>query len=204
VAEYLKKQRSKLNGESGQRISEAIVVIDVCKHSELIERLGEQGWISIANVLNSIVKGASTPYRCQHLSSTGDGYLATFPSSQEALSAVFSILSGTKSYNEMAEERKKIFLRFSVNYGEIIVGPSGERLGERVNETFRIDALRQSDMSKSGSGAQEFPQKDYVLTTERVYNELKDSKEMNFKLLGIFELRGLTGLHRIYEVTTTK
>lgn len=69
-----------------------------------------------------------------------------------------------------------------------------------------------SDMFDSGSGnggnggngGQKFPQKDYVLTTERVYNELKDSKEVDFKLLGIFELRGLTGLHRIYEVTPTK
>jgi class 3 adenylate cyclase/AAA+ ATPase superfamily predicted ATPase len=200
VTGYAKKQQSKPVVESGQRICEAIVVMDVCKHSSIIGRIGEQGWVAIASVLDSIVKEVATHHRCQHLVSRGDGYLATFPTLQDAMSATFSILSKMKDYNEGVEERRKIFLRFSVNYGETIVGPSGERLGERVNETFRLDALRESDMPESEKGVQEFPQREYILATERVYNELSSSKEVDFKLLGIVELRGLPGLHRIYEV----
>jgi class 3 adenylate cyclase len=199
VSEYAKKQGAK-SVEVGQHVSEAIVVMDVCKHSSIIARLGEGGWVAIVSVFDSIVKEAATHHRCQHLASRGDGYLVTFPTLQDAVSAVFSILSKTKDYNAGVEECRRIFLRFSVNCGEVIVGPSGERHGERMNETFRVDALRGSDVQEWGRGVQEFPQRDYILATERVYNELRDFKGLDFKLLGVFELRGLPGLHRIYEV----
>ncbi len=190
VAEYAKQQGAKPVVESGQHLSEAIVVMDVCKHSSIIERLGGGGWVAIVSVFDSIVKEAAGHHQCQHLASRGDGYLATFPTSQDAVSAVFSILSKTKAYNEGVEESRQIFLRFSVNHGETIVGPSGERHGERVNETFRLDALRGSDVQEWGKGTEEFPRSDYILATERVYNELRDSKGLDFKLLGVFEFRG--------------
>jgi class 3 adenylate cyclase len=116
------------------------------------------------------------------------------------VSSALSILARIEDYSKTVEENRKVFLRFVVNYGETIIGPSGDRIGERVNETFRMEELRGANMSDWGKGDREFPERGYILASERVYNELRDSKELSFRLLGVFELGGLPGLHRVYEV----
>lgn len=188
--------------ESISRRLEATMVVDICEHTSTMVKVGESVLGAMLRTFSSIVQEESK--KCKFLKNTGDGYLITFPTASDAVSSAFSILAEMKKYNEAAEENRKMSLRFAVNYGEVVTEPSGERIGERVIETFRMADLRQEDSLDYGKDNQEFPEKDYILASERVYNILSDSKDMSFSPLGFFNLRGLPGLHKIYEVTFSK
>jgi class 3 adenylate cyclase/AAA+ ATPase superfamily predicted ATPase len=186
---------------SARRVNEAIMVVDICGHSSAIQKLGGDGIAEIIGELDTIVRDTSGKYNCQYIAGRGDGYLVTFPSADNAVSVAFAILEKMKERNQKIDEAKKIHIRFAINYGETIVSPSGERIGERVNETFRMESLRVEDQSNWDKGNEKMPERDYILASERVYDELRNSEKMNFRLMGIFELRGLPGLHRVYELT---
>ncbi|MEK7400042.1 MAG: adenylate/guanylate cyclase domain-containing protein, partial [Candidatus Poribacteria bacterium] len=189
--------------KSARRLNEAIMVVDICGHSDVIRKLGGDGIAEIIGELDTIVRNISSKCNCQYIAGRGDGYLVTFPSADNAVSVAFAILEKMKERNQKIDEAKKIHLRFAINYGETIVSASGERIGERVNETFRMESLRVEDQSNWNKGDGELPARDYILASERVYDELK-SEKMSFRLMGIFELSGLPGLHRVYELTLQK
>jgi len=173
------------------------MVLDVCKHSSFMQKMGESRMMTMLNQLKSVVYEASANFGCQYISNRGDGYLMTYCNINDTMSAAVSMLKMIKEHNEKIKDDNKIHIRIALNFGETIIGPSGERLGERINETFRIAELRDP---ASSDGSDVFPQEDYILASERIYNILKNTPEINFKLIGIFPLRGLPDLHKIYEV----
>lgn len=107
-----------------------------------------------------------------------------------------------KERNSKVAEKEQIALRYATHFGETLMGEDGEPYGDAVNMAFRLESLRGEQMieTQGGISKSEFPQKDYVLTTEVVYNDIRNRPGVDCRLLGLFELPGFVGLHRIYEI----
>jgi hypothetical protein len=56
---------------------------------------------------------------------------------------------------------------------------------------------------EGGIKKDEMPGANRILITENVVEEAKQTEGLDAKLLGLFELKGITGLHRIYELIET-
>ena len=48
----------------------------------------------------------------------------------------------------------------------------------------------------------EVPDRDRILITEAVAQQILSDSQFNVRYLGLFELRNITGMHKIYECVT--
>ena len=76
-----------------------------------------------------------------------------------------------------------------------------DRLGAAVNMAFRIEGVKQDGMTPApgGMAPDELPEINRILVTESVSKELAGVPEVALRLAGFFELKGFTGLHRVYQ-----
>ena len=96
-----------------------------------------------------------------------------------------------------------IELRFAINFGETRVDANEDRLGVATNMTFRVEGVKSKDLIEVDGGIkkEQMPDVNRILITENVVGEAAKIQGVETKLLGIFELKGISGLHRIYELS---
>ncbi|MDQ1318737.1 MAG: lyase domain protein repeat-containing protein, partial [Candidatus Poribacteria bacterium] len=116
----------------------------------------------------------------------------------DAVNASLEIQRRVSEHNQVAEESHRIPIRFSIHFGETLVDEEERRHGPAVNMAFKVESLSVDRLSES-SGYQ-IPKENYMLVTEHVASELKSISGIQYRELGVFELDGFTGLHRIYEI----
>jgi class 3 adenylate cyclase len=111
-------------------------------------------------------------------------------------------LAAVAAYNATAEEMGRINLRFAINLGEAKVDETGDRLGVAVSMTFRVEGVKPDGLipSEGGMTKEAMPQNNRILVTENVAKEIPSINGATITLVGLFELKGITGLHRIYAV----
>ncbi|MFH1136081.1 MAG: hypothetical protein V1816_08330 [Pseudomonadota bacterium] len=109
-------------------------------------------------------------------------------------------------YNRTVEGNYRINVRFAVNFGETRVDETGDRHGAAVNMAFRVESLRAEDLVSLGNGAdkEKFPHENRILVTENVAIEPFGIDKIETRLVGLFELKGITGLHKIFQITPVK
>jgi class 3 adenylate cyclase len=180
-------------GEVVDYAPEAIVVIDICGSTEICDRYGAHLLRSLYKQLEGIAFEAARQFNDRYRRSTGDGVLLTFSSVRDAINASLEIQRRVQAYNTVTDKTHRIPIRFSVHFGETLTDERGNRFGDAVNMAFRVASLR---------GEEDFPTEDYILITERVYHELESLPLPSTRCieLGVFEIRGFTGLHRIYRL----
>ncbi len=191
--EILGEAESEGEGEAVGYAPEAIVVIDICGSTEICDRYGAHLLRSLYGHLEGITFDVASQFNDRYRRSTGDGLLLTFSSVREAVNAALEIQRRVRAYNAAADRTHRIPIRFSIHFGETLTDEMGHRFGNAVNMAFRVASLREGE---------DFPREDYILITERVYHELESLPLPDIQCveLGVFEIRGFTGLHRIYRL----
>ncbi len=187
----------------GETITEAIVVIDLCNSTDIISRYGNSFAMNMLNKLSSIVTPYAKKECCQFNKGTGDGYLLTFPSAINAIRFSFGVLAHLDKDNKKNDTNKKINLRFAINLGETKVDEKGDRIGVAVNMAFRIEGLKPQDaMVVEGSiPLEKVPLENRIFVTENIQKEIDNIEKIQCSLVGLYELKGITGLHRIFHLT---
>ena len=134
--------------------------------------------------------------------STGDGFMVTLDNVSAAASLAVKTMQKVAERNATVADNKKLNIRFAINVGETRVDPTGDRLGNAVNMAFRVEGVKTESMITAPDGVkpEEMPLRNRVLITEAAYNTPKGDSSCNIRFIGFFELKGLTGLHRIYEL----
>ncbi len=193
------KQRS-----GGTEIPEAILVVDICESSRIMSVYGDEATYHIKNALEGIMFPVFRDCESTFIKSTGDGFLVTFPHSRQAVDAAVRILDGAKKYNEDFGEGPEIHLRFGIHFGSVRVRPDKDRHGTNVNVPFRVEGLKAKDLIEVEGGMlrEDFPLRDRILTTEAVSHEISGDGRFKIRYIGLFELRNITGIHKIYQVVT--
>ncbi|MGK7345113.1 MAG: HEAT repeat domain-containing protein [Candidatus Nitrospinota bacterium M3_3B_026] len=183
--------------------TEAILVIDVCRSTDVADAYGDHLAFQIMDELNNIAVPAARDEGARFTKSTGDGFLMTFDSVENAVRVALRLLREVAFRNaQVADRKKKVDLRFAVNVGETRAGPGGDRIGVAVNMGFRVEGVTKESMIQAHPGAEpeKMLDKNRVLLTEPAYNEIREDPDYTAVFLGFFELKGITGLHRLYQL----
>ncbi len=187
----------------GMTVTEAIVVIDLCNSTDIISRYGNSFAMKLMQKLTAIVEKIGRREQCQFTKGTGDGFLLTFPKAENAVRFSMDVLIDVKKANEKVDDNQKINLRFAINIGESKVDAKGDRIGVAVNMAFRVEGLK-PDALIAAEGSMlpdEIPLENRIFVTENLEKEITGIEWIHSRFVGLSELKGITGLHRIFHLT---
>lgn len=190
----------------GSTVTEAIVVIDLCNSTDITSRYGDNFAMKLMQRLTAVVNPIAKREKCQFIKGTGDGFLMTFPSALHSIQFSLDVLANIQNINAKSEENQRINLRFAINFGEAKVDDKGDRLGAAVSMTFRIEGLKpEAAIQAEGCmPCDEIPLDNRIFITENLEKETTKISGITTRFVGLFELKGITGLHRVYHLTSDK
>jgi HEAT repeat protein len=191
------------NSTPGSTVTEAILVLDLCNSTDITNRYGDTFSLNLLQTLTNLVAPIANKEQCRFSKGTGDGFLMTFPLAENAVRFAQESFVAVAKHNAQADEKSQINIRFSVHQGEAKVDAQGDRLGLAVSMTFRVEGVKPESIIpiEGGMTPEELPMDNRIVITESVMKELQDMPGINARLVGLFELKGITGLHRIYLLT---
>lgn len=183
-------------------VNEAIFVVDLCESTKLAVTRGDVFAMRIKNKMKTCVREVSENFGATFFENTGDGYLIMFPTGIHAVKASVKILQNADDYNKDAQEDERIELRIGVNYGELVLDENGGRHGSAINKVFRIEGLKKEQQISLGEGLkpEDFIDKNRIFVSEEISEEIRNIKQIQVQPVGVFELKGFTGFHRIYYI----
>ena len=195
---------SRVKAEEGAILTEAITVLDLCNSTDIASRYGDNFALNIMKILSDIVTQIAKRERFKFMKNTGDGFLITFSKTDNSVRFALDVLKAVDRHNEKADENRRINLRFGINLGETRVDQKGDRLGAAVNMTFRVEGVKPEALIpiEGGMEKEEVPLDNRVFMTENAYKEIGDLEGVKTRLVGLFELKGITGLHKIFQLTS--
>ena len=188
----------------GAILTEAIVVLDLCNSTAIAAKYGDNFALNLMKNLDRAVTQIARKERYQFIKNTGDGFLLTFSKTVNAVQFALRTMNNINKYNAKADNTKRINLRFGINLGETRVKEKGDRLGIAINMAFRIEGVKPEGLIsiENGMSPEEMPLDNRILISENVDNEIQNMAGVKTKLGGFFELKGITGLHKVYELTS--
>ena len=188
---------------AGTSVTEAILVLDLCNSTDIANRYGDTFSLNLIKHLTDMVSPIARQEHCRFSKGTGDGFLMTFPDAANAVRFAQNTLLTVARHNEKADDRERINLRFAIHFGEAKVDDQGDRIGVAVSMTFRIEGVKAAGLIplEGGMNPEEVPSDNRILVSENVVKEMQQMQGPQIKLVGLFELKGITGLHRVYSLT---
>lgn len=183
-----------------QYTPEAIVVIDICGSTHISNLYGAHRLRALYEELEGISFEVANRFRDRYRRSTGDGLLFTFNTVLGAVNTSLEIQRRVQEHNASSEPSHRIPIRFSVHFGETLTDDQGRRYGDAVNMAFKVESLGVERLSEATD--RPIPSENYILVTEQVARALASVPGIRCRELGTFELEGLAGLHRVYQLET--
>jgi class 3 adenylate cyclase len=162
-----------------------VLFTDVVENTALLRRIGDEAWRAVMRHHEEIVRAALKEHGGTEISTSGDGFFASFGSSVRALQCAVGMQREFARRNETAEHR--VDVRIGLNAGEPIE-EGKEVLGTAVTMAARI-------MSQAGAGE--------ILVSD-VVRQLVAGKVFLFADRGEFVAKGFEEPVRVYEVRWQK
>src|SRR3954452_12972715 len=129
--------------EQGVRVERrlsAILAADVAGYSRLMHNDEEATHAKLTALLAGGVEPAIAEHGGRIVKSTGDGFLAEFPSAVEAVRAAMQFQSRIKELTTDDAEDRRILFRVGLNIGDIIV-EAQDIFGDGVNIAARLESI---------------------------------------------------------------
>ncbi len=179
---------------------EAIMVLDIC-NSTSQSLNNEQIAFHLKQRLYSISKPIIFSQSVIFLKNTGDGFLATFPKTTNAVNAAIKILKTLELRNNKSNN-PPINIRIGLHTGKTyVIDPATEDIhGIDINITFRIEGLKKSALKSSKI---HFDDTNRILSSESFYTDYKKRtrrKKEIFEYCGLVKLKGIKEKKKIYKI----
>src|SRR6476646_9638569 len=123
-----------------ERRLSAILAADVAGYSRLMHSDEEATHAQLTALLTDAVEPAIAEHGGRIVKSTGDGFLAEFPSAVEAVRAAMQFQNRIKELTIGEAEDRRIAFRVGVNIGDVIVEPH-DIFGDGVNIAARLESI---------------------------------------------------------------
>lgn len=184
---------------------EAVAIIDLVNSTVLLTRFGDSFLLMLRQRLNQQVQPIAARNVATYTENTGDGFLLFFPTMEKSVAAMQEIFEKLPLLNENLPEGAEVALRGSLNFGEVLVDLDSRRTGSAVYKTFRLESLSGENLIPAEGGVEpgEFPPKNYVLISEEALTPLAKVPGLTNQFLGLCELKGFPGYHRVYQLKWT-
>jgi class 3 adenylate cyclase len=169
---------ARAEGMAANRMVATLLFTDIVDSTATARQLGDARWRDLLARHNRLARTQLERYRGREMTTTGDGLLAIFESSERAVHAALGIASGMPSIG--------LRVRCGVHTGEVEL-ESGNVRGVSVHVAARV-------MSLAGPGE--------VLVSWTTRDLLAGSN-LSFEDRGTHELKGLSEPRAIYAVTAS-
>ncbi len=166
----------------------AILCADVAGYSRLMG-VDEDGTLSaLARLMDERVAPVVAGHRGRIFKTTGDGFLAEFPSPVEAVRAALEIVGGEAPARAASPEAPPLRLKIGLTLGDVVVRGS-DLFGDAVNVAARLQAIAEPDS---------------VLASAAVHEQVGDRVAARWTDLGDKSLKNIARPVRVYRVTAAE
>ena len=172
---------------SATRRLAAILAADVAGYSRLIGR-DEQGTLEqLRAIRNELIDPTIAAHNGRIVKRTGDGFLAEFASSVDALSCAEEIQAQMADRNLASALESRIDFRIGIHQGDIVVEEDGDIFGDGVNIAARLEGL-----AEPGG----------ICVSARVQEDAAGKLDLVFRDLGEQQLKNIARTVRAYAIDT--
>jgi TolB-like protein/class 3 adenylate cyclase/Tfp pilus assembly protein PilF len=165
----------------GRRLA-AIVAADVAGYSRLMHDNEEATHARFTALLKDAIEPAIAEHGGRIVKSTGDGFLAEFPSAVEAVRAAVQFQTRIKEFTIADVEDRRIAFRVGINIGDVIVEPH-DIFGDGVNIAARLESI-----SEPGG----------ICISSSAYDQVRGKVGVEFADLGEQNLKNIACPVRVY------
>ena len=188
---------------------EAIVFIDICKSTNLIDNYGELHYFQkVQAAVDKPLSELKTRHACQFEKSTGDGYMLTFNDCANAVNLAVLLMQAVELHNAALEDQaQRIDLRIGIDCGQVIVKElDNDRIGDAANVAKRIEGLMRDAFVEFTEGSKAaFREKNRIFCSAKVITMLGEAPHIKHAEVGWSELKGKVGMrYQILEVLWDK
>ena len=178
---------------------ESILVLDLCDSTKLAFKDDKMAF-HLKKRLSAIARPILFKQDLLYFKSTGDGFLATFPTALNALDAAQKIMQSINTRNQKSDH-PPIHVRIALHYGKTyLIDPVSDDIhGSDINITFRLEGIKKGAFSKF---LVKLPKADRILCTKPFYDELDNKlkrKQNRFYCLGPVKMRGVEGKIEVFR-----
>ncbi len=181
---------------------EAILYIDICDSTVIIDAYGEIHFNKILGVFSAPLAEYKKKYGCTFDKSTGDGWMMTFDKCVDAVDLALSTMKMVEKHNTTASDDLKIDMRIGIDCGQVLIREDADRCGDPANVAKRIEGLtRDSFVEVADEIENDFPVKNRVFISAKVLTMISDRKDIKHRAVGWAEMKGKPGVRfQIMEV----
>ncbi|HET9849181.1 MAG TPA: adenylate/guanylate cyclase domain-containing protein [Candidatus Dormibacteraeota bacterium] len=166
----------------------AILAADVAGYSRLIGT-NEQGTLErLRTIRTELIDAKVAEHKGRIVKTTGDGLLAEFGSSVDALRCATEVQAKMAERNAMIVPEERIEYRMGIHQGDIVV-ENGDIFGDGVNIAARLEGL-------AALGG--------ICVSARVQEDVAGKLDLAFRDLGDRSLKNIARSVRVYEVRTDR
>jgi adenylate cyclase len=170
-----------------ERRLSAILAADVAGYSRLMHTDEEATHTKLSALLADVVGPAISEHGGRIVKSTGDGFLADFPSAVEAVRAAMQFQSRIKELTIGDTEDTRIAFRVGINIGDVIVEPQ-DIFGDGVNIAARLESI-----AEAGG----------ICISSSAYDHVRGKVGIAFADLGEQNLKNIPHPIRVYAAVQT-
>jgi adenylate cyclase len=129
-------------GRQASRRLAAILVADIAGYGRLMGSEEEATLARLQALRERVLEPSISRHSGRVVKTTGDGFLAEFPSPVEAVRCAIAIQRGVEATELDEAETRRIRFRIGVNLGDILVDPNDADIyGDGVNIAARLETL---------------------------------------------------------------
>ena len=170
--------------ERVQRRLAAILAADVVGYSRLMEAEEESTLARMKKLRNDVIDPKVTEYSGRIFKTTGDGFLAEFPSAVDAVRQAVDVQRAMAQLNANVPEDKRIAFRIGISLGDVMVD-GDDLFGNGVNVAARLEGL-----AEPGG----------ICVSGNVYEHIDRSLDVKFEDLGEQSVKNIDRPVRCHRV----
>jgi class 3 adenylate cyclase len=189
-------------GKPSRELCEAVMAFDLCDSTVIANRYGDEFALQLKEAIRALVRPILTDRGVAFLKGTGDGFLATFSDPRRAVEAAVAILQQKGAALPPTSDGTPPTFRVGIHFGPTKVDSDGDRQGDVVNMAFRLESASTSGFHQTHDGIDQadLALQDRIFLSEHAHDELQKRAAFPARLVGFFDLKGIAGRHRIFEV----
>jgi adenylate cyclase len=165
----------------------AVLIADVVGYARLCQH-DDEGTHDRWDRHLSAARNLIAEYRGRIVKTTGDGFIAEFPSVVNAARAAETFLETIDKEEANADEASRIRLRMGLHFGDVIVGENGDIFGDGINIAARLE-------QKAAPGS--------ILVVDSTLKLLKGKTRSTAEDLGEQRLKSFDQPFRLWQLRTS-
>lgn len=162
----------------------AIMVADIVGYSAMMERDESRTFARVRALRENLFNPFVSQYGGRIIKTTGDGFLAEFPTGSAALHCAVDMQRQNHAAQASSDETDKMLMRIGINLGDIIID-GDDVSGDGVNVAARLEP---------------FAPQDGICVSGAVRDQVRNDLDVLFEDMGDLTIKNITRPIRAYRI----